>query len=126
MSCRGGFDLRNEGLGYQWKSESLPELHRGFVELFLEGGAELVAVLGDDLIDQGNRLGASANAPLWPSGAGGATSLELGGVVHGASVFETPEKEDCALSKAACSARMRARSSLRNLWGVNGKMNWRA
>lgn len=98
MRCCGGFDFRNQRLGNQWKSESLPELHRGFVEFLLEGGAKLRAVLGDDAVDERDCLGASANAPLRPSGAARPARLELGGVVHGASVFETPENGAAAFS----------------------------
>ena len=77
MRCCGGFDFRNQRLGNQWKSESLPELHRGFVEFLLEGGAKLRAVLGDDAVDERDCLGASANAPLRPSGAARPARLEL-------------------------------------------------
>jgi hypothetical protein len=52
MRCCGGFDLCDESLGNQWKSEALPKLHRGFVEFRLEGGAKLRAVLGEDFVNQ--------------------------------------------------------------------------
>ena len=97
------------------------------MKFLLEGGAELVAVLADDGINERDSLGASANRAFGPSGATRPARLELvrGAWVH--SVFKPLENGDWALSKAACSAaRMRARSSLRNLWGVSGRMNWRA
>ena len=84
--------------GHKWETKALPEFHRGLVKLFFEGGAELVAVFGDYGINQGDGLRPSANRTFGPSGAGGATALELCGMAHGWPVSETPENADCACS----------------------------
>ncbi|MBP8656069.1 MAG: hypothetical protein KBI43_06480 [Kiritimatiellae bacterium] len=89
-----GFYAGNHRLRNKREAVPRPESDGVFQQLGFKSFLKFVGVFREQVVNELNGPCPPANCPFGPSGAGGATSLELGGMVHGWPVFETPKNED--------------------------------